>query len=686
LWHTIIYLNVPKYKQFGKQLTKKALKASFQKFCIFGRVKKPRQNMKKIFLSIWLFISIFNYASEVCAKEPPKNKRMELAFGPDYDHLQLEKLGRGLIAIHQGNGNVTVGWRMLIDDKKKIAFNLYRKSYKPGMEEPEEVKLNDKPITDATFYLDRGVDTSITQEYVLRDTKNKKKSTAYRLTPDLAALPYISIPLPPIANDTTNAYLPNDASVGDLDGDGEYEIVLKRQVGNFACTQTGISGGTNRLEAYELDGTRLWHINIGINIREGAQYFSFMVYDFDGDGKAEVICKTSEGTIFGDGKKIGDANMDGKVDYRIHDSSLRTYGKILDGPEYISVIEGTTGKEMGRTDYITRGQSVDWGDDYGNRVDRQLSAVAYLDGKHPSYIMARGYNGRSVIEAWNFRGGKLSRVWSFDTHANNQKYIAWSNQGNHNIRIGDVDHDGCDEIMYGACAIDHDGTGLYTTGWGHGDAMHLLDIDPDKQGLEVWQCHEYAPNPNGSSLRNAATGKLLVGFPSTEDVGRSMCADIDPEHRGCEIWSSATNGVYSAKGKLLSKNTPSINQAVWWDGDVSRELLDKFYIEKWTGDGTTRIFNGKGKGITWCNGTKATPCLSADIFGDWREEVIWPTVDGKEIRIYSTNFPTALRFTTFMQDPIYRLGVATENVGYNQPPHTGFFLEVVKTSLLKTVK
>jgi len=632
-----------------------------------------RQSMKKTVLLLCLTAFVLacpftNGKSKSKAKNPN-----EAAIGPNYANLQLEKLGRGLVAIHQGKGFVSVSWRKLMDDTKKVSFDLYRKSYVPGVIKLKEVKLNDKPLKTSTFFVDKSVDTTITQEYILVENKSRKKAVSYMLTPERAAVPYISIKLPPIEWDTTRAYQPNDASIGDLDGDGEYEIVLKRQIGNFACSQPGISGGTNHLEAYKLDGRRLWQIDIGINVREGPEYFSFMVYDFDGDGKSEVICKTSEGTVFGDGKKIGDFNMDGKVDYVIRDTSLHTYGKILSGPEFISVIEGATGKELDRVDYISRGNMIDWGDDYGNRMDRQLSAVAYLDGKRPSYIVARGYNGKSVIQAWNYRDRKMTRLWTFDTNANNQKYIAWSNQGNHNIRIGDVDNDGKDEIIYGACAIDDDGTGLYTTGWGHGDAMHLTDIDPDKPGLEVWQCHEYAPSPNGSSLRNAATGKLIWGFPSTQDVGRALCADIDPDSRGLEIWSSGTNGLYSCKGKLLSKITPPINMALWWDGDLSRELLDKIYIYKWTGKGTNILFNGKGKGITSCNGTKATPCLSADIFGDWREEVIWPTEDGSEIRIYMTDKPTEHGFTTFMQDPIYRTGVATENTGYNQPPQPGFY-------------
>lgn len=604
-----------------------------------------------------------SYSSEMAY---PVRKELKGA-GSAYKDLQLEKLGRGLVAMYQGNGQVAVSWRILACDTGNVGFDLYRKTGRKST----SVKLNHEPLRKSTFFVDNGVDTTLVQEYILCFNGFKEKISSCKLT---GMKPYISIPLPQIEGDSSWRYLPNDASVGDLDGDGEYEIVLKRQIGNFACSQTGISGGTNRLEAYTLDGIRLWQVDIGINIREGAQYFQFIVYDFDGDGKAEIICKTSEGTRFADGKIIGDTNGDGITDYVIKDKSLRTYGKILDGPEFISVIEGTTGRELARGEYILRGRSEDWGDNYGNRVDRQLAAVAYLDGKRPSFLVGRGYNGRSVVETWDYRDGKLIRRWSFDTNAGDSSNQAFANQGNHNIRVGDLDGDGCDEIVYGACVIDNDGTGLYSTGWGHGDALHLTDIDIDRPGLEVWQCHEYAPTPYGSTLREAETGKVLVNIPSTKDVGRAMCADIDPRYRGCEIWSVASGGVLSAKGELVSANLPSVNMAVWWDGDLNRELLDKVFIDKWTGDGTVMIFDGSGKGITWCNGTKSTPCLQADIFGDWREEVIWPSADGKEIRIYMTDIPTKYRFTTLMHDPIYRMSVANEMVGYNQPTQMGFYL------------
>lgn len=620
-----------------------------------------------VLLATFIGLQVFGEAPPVAGRiysndlAYPLKKKLK-GHWPAYKNLQKEKLGRGFVAIKSEDGKALISWRLLENDAKKSGFDLYRKS---GM---VIKKLNEKPLIESTYFIDNEIKANQIYDYELCREGSKKIISTCRLS---GMNQYLSISLPQIDGDSLWRYKPNDASIGDLDGDGELEIVLKRQIGNYACSQTGISGGTNRLEAYTLQGKRLWHVDIGINIREGAQYFQFIVYDFDGDGKSEIICKTSEGTIFGDGKKIGDTDGDGVTDYVIKDKSLRTYGKILEGPEYISVIEGMTGKELARGDYIKRGKSEDWGDDYGNRVDRQLAALAFLDGIRPSFVVGRGYNGRSVIETWDFRDGKLKRRWSFDT---NIGYQAFANQGNHNIRTGDVDGDGCDEIIYGACVIDNDGTGLYSTGWGHGDAMHLTDIDIDRPGLEVWQCHEYAPTPFGSTLREAETGKVLVNIPSKEDVGRAMCADIDPRFRGCEIWSVASGGVLSAKGELISEKIPSVNMAVWWDGDLNRELLDKVGIDKWKGDKTERIFDGSDKGITWCNGTKATPCLQADIFGDWREEIIWPSTDGREIRIYMTDIPTKYRIVSLLQDPIYRMSVANEMVGYNQPAQTGFYL------------
>jgi rhamnogalacturonan endolyase len=572
---------------------------------------------------------------------------------------QMEPLGRGLVALGQGNGKVYLGWRLLGTDPDDIAFNVYRTT---GDGQP--VKLNDGPITTSTNHVDRGVDPGQSHTYVVRAVRNGKEQqpgASCKLPADAPARPYLSIPLR-----TLPGHTPNDASAGDLDGDGEYEIVLKQEMRGRDNSQRGTTGET-KLEAYKPDGTMLWRINLGKNIREGAHYTPFLVYDLDGDGKAEVACKTADGTIDGKGNAIGKAD----ADYR------NASGYVLDGPEYLTLFEGTTGKALATVDYLPpRGKVSDWGDDYGNRVDRFLAAVAYLDGARPSLIMCRGYYTRTVLVAWNWRDGKLARVWTFDSDDGTPGHRAYRGQGNHNLSVGDVDGDGKDEIVYGACVIDDNGKGLYATGLGHGDALHLSDIDPDRPGLEVFGIHERPRHPNGVSFRDAATGRILWGKPSA-DVGRGVALDIDPRHKGYEMWASGPglDGVWNVIGETISRRKPrSCNFGVWWDGDLLREILDGNRITKWNWQDSSETTLLTAQGCTSNNGTKATPCLCADLLGDWREEVIWKTSDGKELRIYTTTIPTEHRLCTLMHDPQYRLSVAWQNAGYNQPTQPGFYL------------
>ena len=559
---------------------------------------------------------------------------------------QMENLGRGLVAVNQSDGKVYIGWRLLGTDPDDIAFNVYRNN----------ARVNSQPITESTNLVDDNGSTgaAYTVRAVINGSEGKPSAPAR-----VWGQNYLSIPL-----QTPDRYTPNDASVGDLDGDGEYEIVL-HQTGRGRDNAQGGMTDPPILEAYKLDGTFLWRINLGKNIREGAHYTQFMVYDLDGDGKAEVACKTADGTIDGKGKVIGDPN----ADYR----SSRGY--ILDGPEFLTVFDGKTGAELVTTDYIPpRGNVTDWGDDYGNRVDRFLACIAYLDGQRPSLVMCRGYYTRAVLAAWNYRDGKLTHVWTFDSDDGTAGNRDYRGQGNHNLAVGDVDGDSKDEIVYGACAIDHDGRGLYSTGLGHGDAMHLSDIDPDRPGLEVFAIHERPRHPYGANLRDAATGKVIWGL-QLKDPGRGLAIDIDPRHRGYECWANNSAGLYNCKGEKISDAKPrSCNMGIWWDGDLLRELLDGVTIDKWdyTNATATRLFSAEGCARN--NGTKSNPCLAADILGDWREELICRTTDNKELRIFTTTIPTSRRFYTFMHDPIYRLSVAWQNVAYNQPAQTGFYM------------
>lgn len=572
---------------------------------------------------------------------------------------QTEALGRGVMAVNQGEAGTFVGWRLLADDPPDVAFNVYRAD---GESPP--ARLNQEPLTEATNFLDRDAKPGVPHTWSVRAVANDREQDAggsFTLPAESLARPYLSVPL-----QTLPGHTPNDASVGDLDGDGEYEIVLKQEMRPRDNSQRGATGQT-KLEAYRLDGQLLWRIDLGKNIREGAHYTPFIVFDLDGDGKAEVACRTADGTIDGQGQVLGDAGADHR----------NAAGYVLNGPEYLTVFDGASGRALASADYLPpRGEVAAWGDNYGNRVDRFLAAVAYLDGRRPSLVMCRGYYTRSVLAAWNWRDGKLSNVWVFDSEAGPESNRAYRGQGNHNLAVGDVDDDGRDEIVYGACAIDDDGRGLYSTGLGHGDALHLSDIDPDRPGLEVFDIHEHVEHPHGVELRDARSGRILWSKPSS-DVGRGMAMDLDPRYRGYEMWASGPglSGLWSARGETISETKPrSCNFGVWWDGDLQRELLDRTTISKWDWrQGAERVLLS-AEGCASNNGSKATPALCADLFGDWREEVVWRSADNRELRIYTTTLPTGRRLPTMMHDPQYRLSVAWQNVGYNQPTQPGFYL------------
>ncbi|MDA1275376.1 MAG: rhamnogalacturonan lyase [Verrucomicrobia bacterium] len=612
----------------------------------------------------------------------------------------MENLDRGLIAIHQPDGKVFVSWRLLATDSEEVAFNLYRTSEGGGLGRgglgrggrlrpsgPITAKLNDDPISGATWCLDDGADLSRETVYTVRTTLNGAEgvsSRGFTFHANAPSLPYLSIPL-----QTPEGSGPNDASVGDLDGDGDYEYVIKMEMRPRDNSQGGMTGET-KLQAYKLDGTLLWTINLGKNIREGAHYTQFMVYDLDGDGKAEVACKTADGTTDGRGHVIGDANADHR----------NTNGHILSGPEYLTVFDGLTGGELATTDYIpprhpTRLEPTPeelnaiWGDGRGNRSDRYLACVAYLDGARPSLVMCRGYYTRTVLAAWDWRDGRLTKRWVFDSDeagpANRDN--PYRGQGNHNLSVADVDGDGRDEIVYGACVIDDDGTGLYSTRWGHGDAMHVSDLVPENPGLEVFNIQERFAG-EGMNMRDARTGKPIFLVPSVaaatsggdqgEGPGRGNSFNIDPRHPGAESWAAGAGmtGLFNTKGERISESKPrSCNFAVWWDGDLLREILDQNRISKWNWTTETLEPLLVAHASTSNNGTKATPALSADILGDWREEVIWATRDGNELRIYTTTMPTPHRMVTLMHDRQYRLAIAWQNVAYNQPPHPSFYLD-----------
>ncbi|WP_442794914.1 rhamnogalacturonan lyase [Pelobium manganitolerans] len=574
---------------------------------------------------------------------------------------QMENLDRGIVAVRQAADSVFVSWRILGTEDPNIAFNIYRNTG------AIKNKLNAKPLTGPTFFVDTQADSTKDHVYEVKAIVSGKEVASkgsFLLKANTPVQQYLNIPLK-----TPQGYRPGDASVGDLDGDGQYDIVLHQTGRGRDNSFTGLTDPPI-FQAYKIDGTMLWEINLGKNIREGAHYTQFMVYDLDGDGIAEFACKTADGTVDGKGKVIGDPN----ADWRDTIPTSRTFGKIMTGPEYFTIFNGKTGEAMATADYIpSRGNMAGWGghggnggtDNSGNRVDRFLACIAYLDGERPSVVMCRGYYGRTVLAAWDWRGGKLSSRWVFDTKDGENPF---SGMGNHNLSVADVDGDGKDEIIYGSMCVDDDGTGLYSTGFRHGDALHVGDLDPDRPGLEVFGIHEIEDNTKGPGVvvYDAKTGKTLVRMEEDNDIGRGVAENIDPNYKGAYMWWG--RNLYNMKGELVGPAPRSGNFLIWWDGDLSRELLNANYIEKYQ---KGRIFTATG--ASFAVGSKATPVVSADLFGDWREELVLRSEDNQSLRIYTTTIPTEHRNYTLMHDPQYRLSIAWQNVGYNMPPHTGFY-------------
>ncbi|MFV5695245.1 T9SS type A sorting domain-containing protein [Flavobacterium sp. LB3P122] len=578
---------------------------------------------------------------------------------------QMEFLNRGVVAVRKSSSQVFISWRLLGNDPSSIAFDIYR----------DNVKLNTTPITTSTNFLDN---TAVNGSYTVKMVNNNVEGSASAPV-SVWANNQLTIPLQIPAGGTTPdgkayTYTANDTSVGDVDGDGEYEVFLKWEP-TVKNDNAGGYSGNQIFDCYKLNGTKLWRIDLGVNMNAGPHYNQFMVYDFDGDGKAEIILKTADGTVDGAGVVIGNAT----VDYR------NTSGWVQQGSEFLTVFNGLTGAAMATIPYQpARGNTTDWGDNYGNRQDRFVSAVAYLDGARPSLIVGRGYYDKLVRAAYDWRNGQLTLRWIFDSKdpsdpANN----ALSSQGNHQMTIGDVDGDGKDEIINGSSAINDNGKRLWTYGQGHGDALHMSDMDPDRPGQEIWQCLESPGqySPYGIRLNDAKTGKMIFGVSTTGDVGRALAADIDPNHRGYEMWSS-TGNLYNVQDGEIGTVKPtngsqSVNGAVWWDGDLGRELLDGTIMDKWNPatKSLNRLFTiYQAAPVSSNNDTKKNPALTADLMGDWREEIILRRSDNTALILFTTTIPSEHRIYTLMHDPQYRTAIAWQNSAYNQPPHPSFFL------------
>ena len=599
---------------------------------------------------------------------------------------QVENLDRAPVAVLTDQG-VTLGWRMLGLDQDSVGFHVIR----------DGVQLTEEPIRNTTTYVDASGTAASTYVIKTVGNGNGQDKLSAEFTP--LAQDYLPIKLDKPADGVSKdgkpyTYSANDSSVADLDGDGSYEIIQLWNPSNAQDNSRPGFTGNVYVDAYKMDGTRLWRIDLGHNIRAGAHYTQLLAYDFDGDGKAEVSMKTADGTTDGAGTVIGDA----AADYR------NSAGYVLSGPEFLTVFNGATGTIMDTVAYDPpRGNVSAWGDGYGNRVDRFLAGVAYLDGEKPSMMFSRGYYTRTVLVTYDLVDGKLVKRWTFDSDIAGAEY---KGQGNHNLSVADVDQDGKDEFVFGSMTIDDDGSVLYNTKLGHGDAMHTSDFDPSRPGLEVFAVHESMSQSGnrGATFRDAATGEVLWSIPAIRDTGRGAAGDIDPRYAGAEgwavggdaSWNSPRGQLMSAKGELIAEKIPAANFLAWWDGDLLREIVDHDFdaaagvgvptISKWNWEteSSDRLLTVTGARTN--NHTKGNPSLQADLLGDWREELAFPSSDSTELRIYTSTSPTEVRLRTLMHDTVYRTAVARENVAYNQPPHPSFFIgEGMETPAMPSV-
>lgn len=622
----------------------------------------------------------------------------------------MEKLDRGTVAVKTNDG-VYLSWRLLgTESLTNQAFDIYRDSekiYTTG-EHDATCYTDSKGTADNKYTVvpkGEAIDKTEAVDVWTTNTTYKGRSVAYKdiafKVPDGGKTP----------KDEEYTYTANDMSVGDLDGDGEYEYIVKWDPSNSKDNSVKGYTGNVYLDAYELDGTLLWRIDLGVNIRAGAHYTQYMVYDFDGDGKSEVILKTAPGSKDGEGNYVSKAGKnitkgDDKKDYR--NSSGLLMGKD-GGPEYLTVFNGETGAAMQTVDFDPPRSiltSSEWGDSYANRSERYLAAVAYLDGVHPSVVMTRGYYTYVYAAAYTWDGTDLKEQWlstntpteenggtgctvkyADGTSKNNTNKTLYA-QGAHSVSVADVDNDGYDEIIFGSAVLDHDGTVLTYDGRGHGDAEHVSDFDNDGK-QEIFMAHE-AGKHNDKIIPYAVDIKRYNGDIMLQaaqgDIGRGIMDNVDDEYALSSgnlslFWSVAADGIYNQAGEKVG-NIPNTNGsnmenfAVYWDGDLGRELLDGNKLVKYSiKSGTERIYyNSKNSTLPGSinNSTKSNACLTADLFGDWREEIVLRYGDG--VRIYFSTIPTNYRLTTLMHDSQYHCAIAWQNVGYNQSPHTSYYI------------
>ncbi|KAB8139363.1 rhamnogalacturonan lyase [Gracilibacillus oryzae] len=602
---------------------------------------------------------------------------------PPETNRDTEWLDRGVIALKADDG-IFVSWRLLADEyDKDVTFNLYRNGN----------KLNSKPLS-VTNYTDSEGEAGAV--YTVETLVNGKKTESKEVI--AASENYLSLPLQKPADGTTATgdytYSANDASVGDLDGDGEYEIIILWRPSNAMTALEDVITGPTIFDAYELDGTLMWRMNMGMNLTSGPQYHQFVVADMNADGKSEFLIKTADATtVYGatDGKYDPDKVISVIGNPEDNGRWINEGGHVVDGPEYVSVFNGDTGEVIDTIDFAfpvekEKGDhGISWGDNFYNRADRFLSGVAYVNGKTPSAIYGRGYYARTGFVSYSLNDGKLVEDWVFDTDDAGRG----EGLGNHNLATGDVDNDGFDEIIAGSLTLDHDGTILYAMDGemgreqgSHGDALHVGAFDPAREGLQIFGVHE-ATSVASLQYRDGATGETIKSFYAYKDAGRGVAANI-ASNPGYEYWGTGGGtvetggGVYNVQGDIITDSFRDIglpvNFVTYWDGDLYHELLDGTTISKYDEKTNEVTVLESFEGVVSNNGTKANPSLQADILGDWREEAIYPTEDSSELRIFSTTIPTEYRLPTLMHDTVYRMGIAWQNTTYNQPPHISYYL------------
>jgi len=541
-----------------------------------------------------------------------------------------EALDRGVVAVEGATpGSAHVSWRLLSADPSSVRFNVYRRAN--GV----ETKLTPLPIRATTDLIDAHVPAAADLSWRVAAVVSGRELPARDVDTwtGAAVRGYRAMKL---RDDVLSV---DRVGVGDLNGDGAYDFVVKHPAGSVDPGRQVPSKDTYKVDAYDgRTGAFLWRIDLGWNINHGIWFSPMVVRDLDGDGRAEVSLRSAPYAA------TREQALDGGK------------GFVLDGPEYVSVYDGTTGREIAKADWIERGRSEDWSDHTGNRSSRHMLGVAYLDGKTPALLVVRGTYGLMKIDAWTLRERSLKKIWRW---TNERQPFKYQGQGQHSIKVGDIDGDGRDEILNGSIAIDNDGRTMWSTGLGHGDRFYLSDINPRRPGLEVWYTIEDPHPQHGVSLWDAKRGELIFGTrePNKDNqVAGGLAGDIDPSHPGMEVWGDRF--FFSAAGTPIAGPVPPQNELVWWDGDLLRELHSRGAISKWKGPEIGR--------------TEGSVQLVADLAGDWREEIV--TFANGELRMYSTPLPATDRRVALMEDPLYRNDVTHRSMGYPHVPMTSFYL------------